>query len=246
MRLATFNLLHGRSLYDGQVEVSRLHEATRTLAADVLGLQEVDRDQPRSHGLDLTREVAAAMDADDFRFVSAISGTPGEVWTAATGGESGPAYGVGLVSRLPVREWRVLRLPAAPIRSPIMIPGTRQVIWLRDEPRVVVAAVLEQLTVATTHLSFAPGWNVRQLRKTIAWLSTLPGPQVLLGDLNMPLPVARLASGWTSLVTAKSYPGPHPRVQLDAVLANVPLPVLDAAAHLLPLSDHRALTVDLR
>ncbi len=245
MRLATFNLLHGRSLSDGLVEVTRLHEAVQTLAADVVGLQEVDRDQPRSHGLDLTAEAAEAMGAKDFRFVSAISGTPGERWTAATGGESGPAYGIGLVSRLPVREWRVLRLPAAPIRSPIMIPGTRQVIWLRDEPRVVVAAVLEELTVATTHLSFAPGWNVRQLRRTIAWLGTLPGPQVLLGDLNMPLPVARLASGWTSLVAAKSYPGPNPKVQLDAVLASQPLAVLDTGSHLLPLSDHRALTVDL-
>jgi len=245
MRVATFNLLHGRSLSDGLVDVSRLRDAARTLDADVLGLQEVDRDQPRSHGLDLTAEVAVALGADHFRFVPAITGTPGESWAPATGEEPGPAYGVGLVSRVPVKEWHVLRLGAAPVRSPIMIPGTRTLFWLQDEPRVVVAAVLDGLTVATTHLSFTPGWNVLQLRKAVAWLRTLPGPQVLLGDLNMPGPVSRLTSGWTSLVSARTYPAPQPRLQLDAVLASCALPVRAAGSVLLPLSDHRALTVDL-
>jgi endonuclease/exonuclease/phosphatase family metal-dependent hydrolase len=48
VRLATFNLLHGQSLDDGQVRADRLHAAVAHLDADVLALQEVDRDQPRS------------------------------------------------------------------------------------------------------------------------------------------------------------------------------------------------------
>ena len=46
MRIATFNILHGRSLDDGQVDVDRLASAVKSLYADVLGLQEVDSDQP--------------------------------------------------------------------------------------------------------------------------------------------------------------------------------------------------------
>ncbi len=249
MRLATFNLLHGRSLTDGLVDAARLREAARTLDADVLGIQEVDRDQPRSHGLDLTAEVAAGMGAVESRFVSAISGTPGEVWVAATDGDAPgqAAYGIGLLSRRPVLEWHVLRLTAAPVRSPILMPGSaRQVIWLQDEPRVAVAAVLEGITVATTHLSFVPVWNGVQLRKVTRWLRSLPGPRVLLGDLNMPGPIPRALTGWRPLARTATYPTMGPRLQLDHVLASGELPSVRAVETPdLGLSDHRPLLVHL-
>jgi endonuclease/exonuclease/phosphatase family metal-dependent hydrolase len=253
VRLATFNLLHGRSLLDGRVDVARLRDAVEALDADVLGLQEVDRAQPRSGGADLTAEVAAAVGGEG-RFVPAILGTPGGRWQAARDGHDGdgPAYGVGLVSRLPVRRWQVTRLPSAPVRSPVFVPGqSRRVIWLRDEPRVLVAAVVDgpggEMTFATTHLSFVPGWNGFQLRRAVAALSRLPAPRVLLGDLNLPGPLPRWLTGWRSLAALPTYPGAEPRVQLDHVLASgggLP-PVTSARALPMPLSDHRALVVEL-
>ena len=252
MRLATFNILHGRSLTDGQVDPARLTAAAAELDADVLGIQEVDSGQERTGFLDQTAHVAQAMGALEHRFVAALTGVPGGEWRSAQ--EQTPAlkqapalsaYGVGLVSRLPVKAWHVLRLPASRVWVPLPIPGTRQLIWLKDEPRVVVAAELDGVTVATTHLSFVAGWNVLQLRRAARWLATLPGPHVLMGDLNQPRPVAQRASGWTSLVTAKSFPADDAKVQLDHVLASAALPVRNARAHRLPLSDHRALTVDL-
>src|SRR5919112_1990253 len=84
MRLATFNILHGRSPSDGRVDLDRFAAAVRSLRADVLGLQEVDRDQPRSHGADLTAVAADAMDAPHHRFVATLRGEPG-LWSAATG-----------------------------------------------------------------------------------------------------------------------------------------------------------------
>lgn len=248
MRLATFNLLHGRSLDDGLVDAARLRAAVTLLDADVLGIQEVDRDQGRSHGLNLTAEVAAGMGAVDSRFVSAISGTPGEVWVAASDGDApdSAAYGIGLVSRLPVREWHVLRLPAAPVRSPILLPGTRRLMLLQDEPRVAVAAVLDGVTVATTHLSFVPVWNGVQLRKVTAWLRQLPGPRVLLGDLNMPGAVPGVLTGWRALARTPTYPTTEPRIQLDHVLASGTLPfVMSVESPALALSDHRPLLVEL-
>ncbi len=246
MRLATLNLLNGTSPADGVIDADRLRAQVAQLDADVLGIQEVDRGQARSHGADQTADVAAALGAKDFRFVAAITGTPGFDWQPARVDEPLlPSYGVGLVSRLPVRRWHVLRLSATPLVVPILLPGTRTLLWLKDEPRVAVAAELDGMTVATTHLSFVPGWNVRQLRRVRRWLTSLPGPHVLLGDLNLPAAVVRPATGWTPLVSASTYPAAAPRVQLDHVLASRPLSVTGSRQHLLAVSDHRALTVDV-
>ena len=145
MRLATFNLLHGRSLTDGLVDPDRLTAAVTDLDADVLALQEVDRDQTRSGRLDLTAVAARALHADHHRFAAAVVGTPGEQFRPLTHDDDGhgePLYGIGLVSRYPVRSWQVTRLRPAPVRSPIYVPGPGGgLVLLRDEPRVVLAAV---------------------------------------------------------------------------------------------------------
>lgn len=264
MRLATLNLLHGRSLDDGRVDPDRLAEAVRSLRADVLGLQEVDRGQPRSGGRDLTAEVAQAVGAPHARFVPALLGTPGQEWEVAgdadvsgtdgapagDGAGRAPAYGVGLVSRLPVLSWHVVRLRAAPVRSPILLPGTRVPYLLADEPRVGLAAVVATpsgpWTVATTHLSFAPVWNGVQLRWLRDGLAHLPRPLVLLGDMNMPAALPRWLSGWRPLAEVKTYPADRPRVQLDHVLATGAVPPVRAVeTPRLALSDHRAVVVEL-
>src|SRR4051812_38731177 len=138
MRLATFNALHGMSLADGRVDAGRFTDAVASLDADVLGLQEVERAQPRSGGVDLTRLAAEALGAAHWRFEPALLGTPGQTWrpAGAAGGaraevapvandEGGPAYGVGLVSRYPVESWHVVRLPAARMRAPVLTAGGR-------------------------------------------------------------------------------------------------------------------------
>ena len=131
MRLATFNILHGRSPADGLVDLTRLADAVRTLDADVLALQEVDRLQERSQLADLTAVAAAAMGAVSHRFVAALSGTPGATRMAATGTElpGTAAYGISLLSRYPATGWQVLRLPRIPVRFPMWLPGPRKVMW---------------------------------------------------------------------------------------------------------------------
>ena len=263
MRLATYNVFSGRSLSDGRVVPERLTASVAALRVDVLGIQEVDRDQPRSGGVDMTAVAAAAMGVPDgqWRFEPALHGTPGESWTAADapGGEAaGPAYGVGLLSHLPVESWHVVRLPSAPVRSPVLVPSTARpgrprAVWLPDEPRLGLAAVVTgptgPMTVATTHLSFVPGWNAVQLRRLFRALADLPQPVVLLGDLNLPGVAARGAArlaGWRSLARVATWPATGPRVQFDHVLARGTLPpVTSVETPTLPVSDHRALVVEL-
>jgi endonuclease/exonuclease/phosphatase family metal-dependent hydrolase len=259
VRLATFNLLHGRSLQDGLVDEVRLAAAVTALDADILALQEVDRDQSRSGHLDQTAVAARALNAPAHRFAAAVVGTPGERFRPLTHDDDGhgePCYGVGLVSRYPVRSWQVIRLTPAPTRSPVYVPGPGGGLFLlRDEPRVVLAAVLETplgpLTAAATHLSFVPGWNARQLWQTVRALRALPAPRLLLGDLNLPAGLAALVSRWRPLGRRPTYPAAQPRVQLDHVLADPRggqrLPAVSAVASpLSTISDHRPLVIDLR
>ena len=250
MRIGTFNILHGRSPEDDRVDVHRLATAVKTLDADVLGLQEVDRDQPRSMGADLTAVAADAMGAPEHQFVAALAGTPGGTWMAATGEEQpgSATYGIALLSRYPVVSWRVVRLPALRSRVPMWFGRSARPVLVHDEPRVAVAAVIDapagQFTVCNTHLSFVPAWNVWQLRNLLRSLHGTREPLVLLGDLNMELARVARASGLRSLATADTFPADTPVRQLDHVLARGALQATGPAESVrLPLSDHRALVV---
>ncbi|HEX6249133.1 MAG TPA: endonuclease/exonuclease/phosphatase family protein [Nocardioidaceae bacterium] len=252
MRVATFNILHGRSPADDRVDVERFAAAVKSLDTDVLALQEVDRNQPRSANADLTAVAAEAMGADEHRFVAALSGSPGATWMAATGEEQpdSAAYGIALLSRYPVLSWEVVRLASTPTRVPMWFDGSRKPTLVRDEPRVAVAARVaaphRELTVVNTHLSFVGWWGRHQLRTVVRSLSGLD-PVVLMGDLNMGLSRARAITGMLPLVDRPTFPAHEPREQLDHMLARGDVGrVGDVGVHELPLSDHRALSVDLR
>lgn len=257
MRVGSFNVMHGRSLTDSAVDHGRFHTAIADLGCDVLGLQEVDLDQPRSGGTDLAAAAAAALgvQGDDWQFTPTLYGTPGATWRPADGqrrhGE--PAYGIALISRFAVRGWRVVPLGRTPVRSPLVIrgPGGKaRFIMFDDEPRVALAAVLNTpigpLTVVNTHLSFVPGWNAWQLRRLVRRLGPTRGPVFLLGDLNLPGSVPTLVTGWRRLAIRSTYPAHAPRVQLDHVLARGAVGTVSAVeARRTPISDHLALLVDV-
>ena len=263
LAVATWNLLHGIRIVSGEsgpaagsVDLPALSEAAARLDVAVVGLQEVDRAQDRSGHSDQTALVAEALGAKSWRFVPSLRGTPGLTWQALGEEEEvpadEPAYGVGLVSRLPVRSWHVLRFPASRAVLPLLVPG-QGLTRVSDEPRIVVAGVAElpgggTATVATCHLTFVPGANVAQLRTVCRWLSTLPGPRLLLGDLNLPGRVPALASRWRQLARTPTYPSWRPRVQWDHALGSGLAGLVRSAtaqAVTAPVSDHCALRVVL-
>jgi endonuclease/exonuclease/phosphatase family metal-dependent hydrolase len=258
MRLATWNLLHGRSLAAGAVDGDELYRSVALLDADILAVQEVDRGQLRSGGTDQAALVADAAGAMSWRYEPALWGCPGQAWEPVRHGPDegradtgGPSYGIGLVSRYPVTHWRARRFAPPPVAMPLLVPGRPGLTWMPDEPRVALAAVVRAptgpVTVAAAHLSTVPGWNARQLWHVARWLRDLPAPRFLLGDFNLPAGVPELVSGWRGLVRARTYPSWRPVIQFDHVLAQGvhPSGVLAAAACVAEVSDHRALRVDV-
>jgi endonuclease/exonuclease/phosphatase family metal-dependent hydrolase len=252
MRLASFNILHGRALSDQRVDLDRLAEAITFLDPDILALQEVDRLQPRSHGADLTAVAAEAMGAISHRFVAALSGTPGATWMAATEDDvpGVASYGIALLSRYPARSWQVLRLPQIRRRFPMWLPGPRKIIMVDEEPRAVVIGDLEapggRVVVANTHLSFVPGWGRLQIRRISRDLAAVPSPVLLMGDMNMAHPKPARLTGYRALAVYPTFPAAAPTRQLDHILLRGELGrVLESSAPEMPLSDHRALVVDI-
>jgi endonuclease/exonuclease/phosphatase family metal-dependent hydrolase len=240
LRVASLNLWSGRRLLDGgrpapDPDGSALVRSTqvlRDLDVDVLAVQEVDRAQERSGGVDQLAAVAEAFAAVAWRFAPTLTGVPGPArgWQPVGAGAvegplpDGPSYGVGIVSRLPVLAWRVRALRGSRARLPFAVPdgGRPRVVLVPDEPRVALAAVVATaagpVTVLSTHLSFSPPAAARQLRTTARWAASLPGPCVLAGDLNLPGRWPARLTGWEPLVVGATFPANAPRLQLDHLL----------------------------
>ncbi|MGY1635455.1 endonuclease/exonuclease/phosphatase family protein [Geodermatophilus sp. SYSU D00742] len=257
VRIGTVNTASGRTATGRVLAGDELGAAVAGLDVDVLAVQEVDAGQDRSRGSDQAAALAAGLGAPHWRGAATLVGTPDPFrsWTPAAPAlrgpddpHDGPLYGIALLSRLPVRGWSVLGLGSGRARLPVKGPDPRtgglRWWWVPDEPRIAVAARLDAVTVVATHLSFAPHTAVRQLRRLRRWMAAMPGPVVLAGDLNLPGSVPARLLGAAALVRAPSFPAVEPRVQLDHLLAvGGGLRGRDGAATVLPVGDHRALSV---
>jgi len=245
LQVATWNIFGGRTWDGARVDLDLTVATLRRLDADLVALQEVDRDLPRSGRVDQARLLGEALGMA-WRFAPALLGTPGGPdWRPAepgSGDPGGAAYGIALLSRLPLGAVETVLLSRR---------GD-------EEPRVAqVAEVVmgnSRLTVTGTHLSVVPRSSVGQLRALLRRLDGLGGPRLLLGDLNLCWPLVRVVAlpGWRPLVhggTFRNRPGGTlgPRVQLDHVLAAGRGGPLPRRARIVggPASDHLAVRVDL-
>ncbi len=115
MKVISWNLLHGQPpLPEGPN--SELRSIFANLDCDLLGVQEVDENQPRTDGARQVEEIAKASGAKDWAYARALIGTPGGVWRKPVGDESelqssqsSPSYGIGMISKLPVKKWQIGR-----------------------------------------------------------------------------------------------------------------------------------------
>jgi len=88
-------------------------------------------------------------------------------------------------------------------------------------------------------------WERLALRVLLRALERLTRPLLLTGDLNMGPEPARRISRMRPLASEVTFPADEPREQIDHLLADGAIAVESSYAVRLPLSDHRALVVDL-
>ena len=231
--------------------LAALADQIRDIDPDVIALQEVDLGQRRSGRLDQTAVLADLLGWEGRRFAatyagpvvglrrrprrSALTGRADDVLgplRALLG--AGPAgFGNALLTRLPVRAWRVARLGRGPAvltrRGGGRALDPRSYALSTSTMRNMIAAQIGPvdgaggpggLAVASTHLATRTGTAAAQLAAAWAALAALPGPHVLAGDLNLhaellaPLGIAR------GLGEGATYPSGAPARRIDHVLTD--------------------------
>jgi endonuclease/exonuclease/phosphatase family metal-dependent hydrolase len=220
-----------------------LTRAVHSLDSDVLAFQEVDHFLSRSQSRPQMRDIAERIGARDWAMAPSIIGTPGESWRKLNPSEPEiitsesthaelmhESYGIGIVSKIPVISWHRLNLGNSPLGLPLIVPsdetgkGKPRFIYVKDEPRLALAAVLENgFTVVNTHLSFVPGYNLAQLRRVKNWALSIAESTgtraIVVGDLNLPKNIPVVASTWKSFVTENTYPSWGGKIQFDYILS---------------------------
>lgn len=247
-RVLTLNLQHGLSSEGEVTSAEQLATAVSGVRADVVALQEVDRGQPRSGGIDQARVIADALGLPHVRFAATLAGDvrEGKSSPARWGAADGAAYGLAILSRWPVLAWFVKPLPRLPLRHPVISGGRLR---LRDdEQRGALAAVLQtphgRLSVVSAHLSLLAPVAAVQALALLRSAATMPTPAIVCGDLDLdPWALAPLAPGWR-LPRALTFPARDPRRQIDhALTRGARIERADAVE--LSISDHRGLLVTL-
>ena len=231
--------------------LAALADQIRDIDPDVIALQEVDLGQRRSGRLDQTAVLADLLGWEGRRFAatyagpvvglrrrprrSALTGRADDVLgpLRALFGAGPAGFGNALLTRLPVRAWRVARLGRGPAvltrRGGGRALDPRSYALSTSTMRNMIAAQIDPvdgtggpggLAVASTHLATRTGTAAAQLAAAWAALAALPGPHVLAGDLNLhaellaPLGIAR------DLGEGATYPSGAPARRIDHILTD--------------------------
>jgi endonuclease/exonuclease/phosphatase family metal-dependent hydrolase len=274
MRITSWNILHGMAIPPTPVaDIAALAQAAEKIAKDLapelVAVQECDYRLARTVDANQISEIAQSIGAQYFAFAPCIIGTPGEKWRKLNASDQAiitesdnagtyeGAYGVGIASKIEVIKWHRLDLGNAPIGMPLLVPGDEgnpgklRPIYIRDEPRVALAATLVNgITVINTHLSFVPGYNVKQLRAIKRWALQLEKEMnttaIIVGDLNLPKNLPVVASKWRSLATQATYPSWGAKIQFDYILTRSAMESRQLPTVATGVSDHLPLTVELK
>ena len=237
IKVITYNIQAGAGRLDDIVA------ELRAMNADIAVLQEVDVHwHARSNFADQASALGRALGVE-VRFAP-IYRLPGADGTPMR------EFGVALLSRHPVEEWRndsltrlsTQEVDAAPVPMPGLLHATVNVRGSR-------------ISILTAHLDYRadPGVRRAQVAEILRVLERETLPTILAGDLNatpgadelQPL-FKRLADVWPSVGDrGLTYPSTDPTKRIDYILVSPHFRVLDAGVRPSSVADHRPVTASL-
>lgn len=234
LRVMAYNLHHGEGV-DEKLDLARIAAVIQAAKPDLVALQEVDRKTTRTGGVDQAAEYAR------------LTGL--HAWYGAALPFQGGEYGQALLSRWPLEEPRVLRLPGTAGREPriaviafVQVPGIGRIRW------------------AGVHLDATRDdgdrWN--QVGSLLEQLGRDSTPTLIAGDFNA-TPDSRVMqrmlgpnTAWEDTAgasAAPTIPAEAPKSRIDFVLASPRGTWKTLESKVIPeavASDHRPLVATLQ
>jgi endonuclease/exonuclease/phosphatase family metal-dependent hydrolase len=228
VRILSYNVRHGEGL-DGKIDLARIARVVRDLNPDLVALQEIDKATGRTGGVDQMKEFGNLTDMH-YAFGSFMDYSGGE-------------YGMGILSRGPIRE----------AVNHVLPPGY--------EPRSALAVRValgnagREMLFVGAHLFETAEERLAQAAKLAELFKDEMAPVILAGDFNSEPDsgvIALLKRYWE--VPDKgddhlTWPSDNPEVEIDYIMFR-PADGFEVIEHRLihePLaSDHRPLLLELR
>ena len=238
LRILTYNIRSGNG------SLANIAATIRSLAPDIVGLQEVDVHWAERSAFEDQAAALGRILGMHVRFA------PIYTLTGPDSAKPSRQFGVALLSRYPIVGWtnrNLTRLSTqAQNPSPALAPGLLDATI--ETPGTVVR-------VLNTHLDYRadPGVRKQQVAEMLAYLGNAARPTLVLGDLNaspdapelQPL-FERLRDTWQKAVDPGfTYPAENPVKRIDYVLASSHFLVRSALVAITRASDHRPVVVEL-
>ena len=236
LRVATYNIHHAAG-HDDVLDIAHTAKVLRSMRADVIGLQEVDRHwSERSEFVDQAAELADRLD------MHAVYGANLDLDPLEPGQER-RQYGTAILSRHPIKSWSNTYLPK----------------FGDHEQRGLLVANIKvhgvTVRMANTHLQHNDNLERQeQAAKIVELLGDDPKRTLLTGDLNA-VPETPEITTLTDVFTdtwAKvgegdgfTYPVEGPASRIDYVLSSDDIAVERAEVLTTDASDHLPVVVDV-
>jgi endonuclease/exonuclease/phosphatase family metal-dependent hydrolase len=273
LRVMSYNIRWGLGT-DGRYRLDRIADVIRDSAADLVGLQEIERGSPRSRFLDQPARLARMLGMEVAFGANLRLGS----WQ----------FGNALLSRLPIENYRNVSLPVPPGVSPLFAArGREETPWqvarsgetnarLCRPPRFSGTALLRRwspglfdrrgvlvaqvglagyggrtLTVLVTHLPLQQDVRLAQAKTILSLLPDVSQATLLLGDFNEG-PNGRatrrfLECGLTDLSgDVPTFSSARPVGKIDFILGRGPVRAASMPRVIAsPASDHLPVVVDV-
>lgn len=216
LKVLTYNIKHGLG-NSNRVDLTRILEVIKNSKADVIGLNEVDRYQPRSRFRNQASWLARKLKME-YRF------TPGY---RRFFGQAGNA----LLSRFPI-----LRSESIPLTS-----FGEQRVALKISTHIGSAEVV----IISTHLGLSPDERIIQIKELMDLIEKEETPVILIGDFNalpesqeVKIVANRLSDVMQGNSSQATFPSVNPNARIDYIFISENCVIINANIIGSEASDH--------
>ncbi|MGI6537298.1 MAG: endonuclease/exonuclease/phosphatase family protein [Caldicoprobacterales bacterium] len=241
IRLVSYNIQHARdhirSIKEDKdiIDFDLTAKAIKSQNPDIVVMNEVRNEGNHPTYKDQTKIIAEKTGFNYYKFGEAIRFEPGL------------PYGNAILSKYPITEFEIIKIPDPEVKDEDIYYETRCVI------KAVVNIQGKKITVFGSHFGLAQSEQRNAVETVIKLLGQCDMPHVLMGDFNMDPDDEKLKPIYDRLTdTAKyfdkpklSFPSNNPEHKIDYIFVSDEFKVIFADIPDIVVSDHRMVVCDV-